>query len=297
MSTAEQAAAEPVRDRVADRLMLAAVAQRLLGRQAGATFKIDRFVVLHEIGAGGMGQVFVAYDPQLDRKIALKVVQPHASTHLDKARARLLSEAMALARLSHPNVVTIFEVGEVDREVFLAMEFVEGDDLSGWARKNPVPSPLREDHRMRTAHALLMQAGRGLAAAHAAGLIHRDFKPANVLVGVDARARVADFGLAREIRRQDRSSSPRLADPRRALRRALRRSRPRALCWAPRDTWRPSSDATAPLMRSPTNSHSVLLPGRCSSGLTLGLARPPTKSCRTHPMARQSDSSGRCFEG
>lgn len=198
MSAGEPTTAEPVREHPEDQRMLANVAERLLAGQADNAPKIDRFVVLDELGAGGMGQVFAAYDPRLDRKIALKVLRPQASADFDRARARLQSEAMALARLNHPHVVTIFEVGAVDNEIFLAMEFVEGDDLHGWARENPVADPLREDDRMVAAHAVLMQAGRGLAAAHAAGLIHRDFKPANVLVGADGRARVADFGLARE---------------------------------------------------------------------------------------------------
>lgn len=200
MSTTEQSGPQPVRDRVADRLMFAGVAQRLLGPERSIAPTIGRFVVLDEIGAGGMGQVYRAYDPELDRKIALKVLRPRPSSEVDRGSARLHSEAMALARLSHPNVVTIFEVGVAAGEVFLAMELVEGQDLRSWNGENPAPDPLRSDARMETALSLLQQAGRGLAAAHAADLTHRDFKPANVLVGSDGRARVADFGVARATR-------------------------------------------------------------------------------------------------
>ena len=152
---------------------------------------IGRYVVLEELGAGGMGVVYAAYDPELDRKIAIKVLLPAQPTsdELSGGKARLIREAQALARLSHPNVVNVHDVGEVDGRVFVAMEHIDGGTLKQWLDRSPrsIPEIL----------AVFIEAGRGLAAAHAAGLVHRDFKPDNVLVGIDGRARVVDFGLAR----------------------------------------------------------------------------------------------------
>lgn len=145
---------------------------------------VGRYLILDVQGAGGMGVVYAAYDPELDRKVALKLVR-HGG---DEAKlTRVLREAQGIARLAHPNVVAVHDVGSVDDGVFIAMELVEGDPLSRWLNvaNRSVPEIL----------AMFAQAGRGLAAAHAAGLVHRDFKPDNVLVGHDGRARVVDFGL------------------------------------------------------------------------------------------------------
>src|SRR3569833_2273347 len=135
-----------------------------------------------------MGVVFLAYDPELDRKVALKLLR------LGKlgttGMARLLREAQALARLSHPNVVPVYDVGTVDNQAFVAMEYVEGQTLKRW---------LKTPRAWRDIVGVMRDAGRGLAAAHAAGLVHRDFKPDNVLIGADGRVRVVDFGLAREV--------------------------------------------------------------------------------------------------
>ncbi|MFT3713514.1 MAG: serine/threonine-protein kinase [Archangium sp.] len=147
---------------------------------------IGRYVVLELVGSGAMGSVYAAYDPQLDRRVALKLVTNASGG--PEATERLLREARALARLSHPSVVQVFDAGEVTGQVFLAMEFIEGESLADFAR---VDRPLSE--RL----AVLAAAGRGLAAAHAAGIVHRDFKPANVMAGRDGRIRVVDFGLAR----------------------------------------------------------------------------------------------------
>ncbi|MGE5185627.1 MAG: serine/threonine-protein kinase, partial [Acidobacteriota bacterium] len=147
---------------------------------------VGRYVVLDRLGAGGMGVVYAAWDPELNRRIALKLVQPGGE---DASGARMLREAQALARLSHPNVVVIYDVGKIDDRVFLAMELVEGTTLSAWLRAG--------DRAWREIVDVFVAAGRGLAAAHAAGVIHRDFKPGNVIVGEDGRARVLDFGLAR----------------------------------------------------------------------------------------------------
>ncbi len=151
---------------------------------------VNRYVVLSKIGAGGMGVVYAAYDPELDRKIALKLLVPgtRGSTGSHDGKTRLLREAQALAKLNHPRVVAIYDVGAVGERVWMAMEFVEGETLKEWATR---PRSWRESV------AVIQRAGEGLAAAHAAGLLHRDFKPSNVMVRTDGEVRVMDFGLAR----------------------------------------------------------------------------------------------------
>jgi tetratricopeptide (TPR) repeat protein len=152
----------------------------------GAT--IGRYVLLSLIGRGGMGEVYAAYDPELDRKVALKLLHEGGESEGPLARARLLREAKAIAKLSHPNVVTVHDAGTIDDRVFIAMEFVDGQTLADWLKAAPRP--------WREVLALFKSAGRALAAAHAAGLVHRDFKPQNVMVDADANVRVMDFGLA-----------------------------------------------------------------------------------------------------
>jgi tetratricopeptide (TPR) repeat protein len=147
---------------------------------------VGRYLVLEEIGRGGMGVVYAAYDPDLDRRIAIKLLRGR-SEEGTAGSARLLREAQALAKLAHPNVIAVFDVGTIGEEVFVAMELVPGGTL----REHTKGRPWRE---VVTAY---LAAGRGLAAAHAAGLVHRDFKPDNVLVGPDHRPRVTDFGLVR----------------------------------------------------------------------------------------------------
>lgn len=150
--------------------------------------RIGRFTFVRPIGEGGMGIVTLVYDEELDRRVALKMIR-QGYCDQPEHRRRLLREAQSLARLSHPNVVTVYEVGEHQGRPYLAMEYVEGTDLKRWLRE--APRSRREILRV------FADAGRGLAAAHAVGLVHRDFKPANVLVGLDGRARVLDFGLSR----------------------------------------------------------------------------------------------------
>jgi tetratricopeptide (TPR) repeat protein/predicted Ser/Thr protein kinase len=147
--------------------------------------RIGRFQILARLGAGAMGEVFAAYDEQLDRKVAVKLLRPEERTAA--AEERLLGEAQALARLSHPNVVQVYEVGRLADRVFIAMEFIDGAPLHQWARG---------EASWRAQLQALLQAGRGLAAAHAAGLVHRDVKPANLVVGRGGRVTVIDFGLA-----------------------------------------------------------------------------------------------------
>ena len=146
---------------------------------------LGRYVLLARLGAGGMGVVYAAYDPELDRRVAVKVLR--------RARAgdQLREEARAIARLAHPNVIAVHDVGEADGEVFVAMEHVEGVTVREWLREARPPLEILD---------VFAQAGRGLAAAHRVGLVHRDVKPSNIILGADGRARVLDFGLARSDR-------------------------------------------------------------------------------------------------
>jgi tetratricopeptide (TPR) repeat protein len=154
---------------------------------------VGRFVILEQLGAGGMGIVYSAYDPQLTRRVALKLLQPNLDLELgpETARARLLREAQAMAALSHPNIVVVHDVQSLGDRVVIGMELVEGTTLKGWLVAAP--------RGWRDVVSVFLEAGRGLSAAHAAGIIHRDFKPTNVLIGLDDRARVTDFGLARRV--------------------------------------------------------------------------------------------------
>jgi tRNA A-37 threonylcarbamoyl transferase component Bud32 len=181
--------ASPVgRDLVA-RLARAGIETQLFGAPLRA-IKVGRYEVLAELGTGGMGVVYRARDPELDREVAIKLLRPTGTRHdPDTSRARLMREARAMARLSHPNVLTVHEVGTFEDQVFVAMEYVEGQTLADW---------LGETER---AWDEIVQrfcaAGLGLIAAHEKGIVHRDFKPENVMVSDDARVLVLDFGLAR----------------------------------------------------------------------------------------------------
>lgn len=154
----------------------------------GPGARVGRYVLLRHVGEGGMGVVFAAYDPDLNREVALKLLKPGAVADAD-GRGRLVREAQALARLSHPNVVIVHDVGQDGDTVFLAMELVRGRTLRHWLEEAPRP--------WREVLSRFLLAGHGLAAAHAVGLVHRDFKPDNVLLGDDGQVRVTDFGLAR----------------------------------------------------------------------------------------------------
>jgi tetratricopeptide (TPR) repeat protein/predicted Ser/Thr protein kinase len=152
--------------------------------------KIGRYVVLRKLGEGGMGIVYAAYDDQLERKVAIKLLRGGFSSQQHSVgQARLQREAQSMAKLSHPNVAQVYEVGSLGDAVFIAMEFVSGGSLKDWLK--------REERPWRAVLDAYLQAGRGLAAAHRAGIVHRDLKPDNVLIGEDGRVRVVDFGLAR----------------------------------------------------------------------------------------------------
>jgi eukaryotic-like serine/threonine-protein kinase len=158
--------------------------------------EIGRYLVRHELGRGGMGVVYSAFDPHLHRDVALKLLRSDIFGDDRSAwEGRLLREARAMAQLADPHVVVVHDVGTFEGHVFVAMELVKGRTLREW-----------QAERERSLDEILdafLQAGRGLRAAHRAGLVHRDFKPANVLVGDDGRVRVTDFGLVRPERSDD----------------------------------------------------------------------------------------------
>ena len=168
----------------------------IVDEPASAGGAVDRYVVLEEIGRGGMGRVLRAYDPKLQREVALKQLRRASFSDVDARR--LVAEARAMARLSHPNVVAVYDVHEPDENrddssLMIVMEYVPGCTLAGWLREAERP--------WEAVLSRCVEAGRGLAAAHAAGTMHRDFKPANVLLGGDDRdiVKVTDFGLAKRV--------------------------------------------------------------------------------------------------
>lgn len=189
--------------RVDTRLTLAESTESAQPRRSDAIARgslVGRYVVVDRLGAGAMGIVYAAYDPELDRRVALKLLQqaPDDSPDDSRSRTRLLREAQALARLSHPNVVAVHDVGTYERSihggtstplVFIAMELVDGTTLSQWLKARP--------RTWREVLATILPAGHGVAAAHAQGLVHGDLKPDNVMIASDGRIRVMDFGLAR----------------------------------------------------------------------------------------------------
>jgi serine/threonine protein kinase len=159
--------------------------------ERGAT--VGRYMILNRVGEGGMGVVYAAYDPELERTVAIKLLRAvdNKFGSAEEQQARLLREAQAMAKISHTNVISVFDVGTFADGVFVAMEFVDGQTLRTWVKEKERPWKEVLD--------AFLKAGRGLAAAHAVGLAHRDFKPENVLIGKDGRVRVTDFGLARMV--------------------------------------------------------------------------------------------------
>ncbi len=172
--------------------------RRLLFGELTIGSQVGRYRILALIGRGGMGEVYAAYHPDLERRIALKIVGESGPGSAER-RGRLLREARAIARLSHPNVVTVYDAGTLGDRVYIAMELVEGETVAAWLRAAP--------RTWREVVDVFIAAGRGLAAAHAAEIVHRDFKPHNVMIGKDGSVRVMDFGLARLVNEQA------LADP------------------------------------------------------------------------------------
>ena len=154
---------------------------------------IGRYLILGLVGRGGMGEVYAAYDPELDRKVAVKLLRVKAGNGvtMTEGRQRTLREAQAIARLSHPNVVVVYDVGTFEDKVFIAMEFVDGNTVTFWLEQQP--------RTWQEVLRVFIAAGHGLTAAHEKGLVHRDFKPDNVMVGRDGQVRVMDFGLARQM--------------------------------------------------------------------------------------------------
>ncbi len=153
---------------------------------APARAMFGRYLVIGRLGRGGMGEVFTAYDPELDRKVALKRVRVEDRARGDR-RARLLREAQAMAKIRHPNVVAVYDVGQLDDEIFIAMELVDGEALRGWMGRTQAVEEIV---------AVFVQAARGLAAAHDNAVVHRDFKPDNAMIDRSGRVQVLDFGLA-----------------------------------------------------------------------------------------------------
>ncbi|MBK8235913.1 MAG: serine/threonine protein kinase [Deltaproteobacteria bacterium] len=169
----------------------------------GPGSRVGRYVLLEKLGQGAMGIVFAAHDGELDRRVALKLMAaPQGGELIAVRRARMVREAQAIAAVSHPNVVAVFDAGVDGHDVFVVTEWIDGVDLGAWRhRRSPTPAEAIE---------VMRQAAAGLAAAHAAGIVHRDFKPANVMVDRLGRVRVLDFGLARlqALAREHESSAP-----------------------------------------------------------------------------------------
>jgi len=267
--------------------------------------RIGRFMVLGRVGSGGMGQVYAAYDPTLDRRVALKLLHAEQS---EKDRSSLMHEAKALARLSHPNVVAVYDVGVHRGSVFLAMEFIEGMTLKEWASRTQGADPT-------TALDLLAQAGRGLDAAHKSGLVHGDVKPHNVLVGQDGRARVVDFGLARTAaargRERTNTEGPTLSDSEASDQDSGRVIAGTPAYMAPEHARRGTVDARTDQysfcvtawevlhgVRPPAASDVLELPDGLSSALKKGLSdRPLTRHRSLAPVLRALESAGDEFRG
>ena len=192
---------DPIEDELATRTALPDVGQltgherlkNLLRQQlfgGGTPDKIARFEIRRQLGAGAMGVVYAAYDQELDREVAIKLIRSSIQ-HSPEGRTRLRREARAMARLAHPNVVPVYEIGDHEGQLFVVMELIPGETLRNWQQ--------RQDRSWRDILAMYLHVGQGLAAAHAQNIVHRDFKPDNVLVGRDSRPRVVDFGLAHSL--------------------------------------------------------------------------------------------------
>jgi hypothetical protein len=195
-SISPQIGERPDADPLARAVARTRIANQLFARQDHV--RVGRYHLLEQVGAGGMGVVWGAWDPELERRVAIKLIK----ATLPAARDRIQVEGQALAKLSHPNVVTVHDVGVVDDQIYIVMEWVRGENLRAYFRRR---------RAVREIVAIYRAAGEGLGAAHAAGLIHRDFKPDNAIRGDDGRVRVLDFGLARsDVRAADDATSSEL---------------------------------------------------------------------------------------
>lgn len=190
-------AASPDADELGARVMMASLADRLF--DASEPVRVGRFQILRTLGRGGMGIVYAAADPTLQRQVALKILRPEVHG-AEEGRTRMVREGRAMAKLDHPGVLRVFEVGEIDNQVYVVTELAEGGTLGDWLARESRPLDAVLDR--------FLEAGRGLAAAHEHGLVHRDFKPHNVFIRADGRACVGDFSLARALELPDTSTQP-----------------------------------------------------------------------------------------
>ncbi len=159
-------------------------------KELDANATLSHYRIISKIGAGGMGEVYLAQDTRLDRKVALKILPAELAANQDRMR-RFVQEAKAAAALNHPNIAHIYEIGETDGTNFIAMEFIEGQTLREKIH--------RERTELRRLLRFLQHAAEGLARAHAAGIVHRDLKPDNIMITQDGHAKILDFGLAKLI--------------------------------------------------------------------------------------------------
>lgn len=169
-------------------LMRDRLRSRMFGIEAEVR-RVGQYALVKSLGEGGQGTVWAAYDEKLDRRVAIKLLHSEVGASREQAEARLLREARALARVSHPNVVQVFEADEYEDGIYVVMEFIRGRTIDRWiADESPNWEAVRD---------VYLTAGRGLEAAHQSGLVHRDFKPDNVLVDARGQAKVVDFGLVK----------------------------------------------------------------------------------------------------
>src|SRR5438094_1715589 len=173
-----------------------------MNKELAANTTLSHYRIVSKIGAGGMGEVYLAQDTKLDRKVALKILPAELASKRDRME-RFIREAKSAAALNHPNIATIHEIGEYDGTNFIAMEFVDGQTLR---------QAIRNQTDLRKLLRYLQHAADGLAKAHAAGVVHRDLKPDNIMITCDGHTKILDFGLAKLIELQDSAANGSLVD-------------------------------------------------------------------------------------